>query len=971
MRLHRKTLFGFAILLALSLSGLAAGPQSGPYSKDELLRPGPVRTFEGRALNEVAFPLGGIGTGTISLGGRGNLRDWEIFNRPGKGVHMPFSFFALYFEGAGKKLVRVLEGPIEPPFTTGFGFKRVFVPGLPRMEKARFKGEYPFAEVELSDSQVPLEIRLEAFNPFIPLEADDSGIPAFVLRYRVKNTGSAPAKITIAGSIINPVGYDGVGTVDGLGHDKFGQNVNEIRTTPTLRGLAMSSGKVKPGDAAFGTMALTTSWPDTTYLTHWVRGDWWDDLQIFWDDLAADGRLKDLAEASPSPDKQTDVGTLGLVATIGPGEEAVLPFIVSWNFPNVLNYFDVVPEQRGRIFKNHYATAFADAWAAAEYLQANLARLEKASRAFHDAFFATTLPPYVLDAVSSQASIIRTTTGFRLEGGNFFGFEGCGDQSGCCPLNCAHVWNYAQSLAFLFPALERTMRETDFLNNVKPDGAMMFRTSLPLGSGVLWDFKPAADGQMGRIISLYRDWQISGDTAWLKKLWPQAKKALDYAWKQWDADRDGLMEGEQHNTYDIEFFGPNSMMGAFYLGALKAGAAMAMAAGDVVSAKAYLAMYNKGRAAYDATLWNGEFYVQKYDKVMETKYQYGEGCLSDMLLGQWLGMVAGLDRYLPADRIKSSLQADLQAQFPDRLPELLQRPADLRPQRREGPAPVLVAEGRPAAPALPVLGRGLDGHRVPGRLAPHLRRAPRGGPGRRQGRPRPLRRPPPQSLERGRMRPSLCPGHVVMGRPAGPLGPDVFGPRDEDRLRAEDEHGRLPDGLDGRFGLGDLLSKGGGGERAGRHSRSRERRSRPQRDRPGPPAGGRRKDGPFGQDPPCGFLGRGLGPQRGRHHPGHLDQACPRRTRQAAGPGHRVLKPRMEEIMLTRPTFLSLSLLPALIALVLAAACAPKAPSAPGPKGHLFIIGGGERDAPLMKRYIRLAEAHDWRSRAGVEQAGC
>jgi len=63
--------------------------------------------------------------------------------------------------------------------------------------------------------------------------------------------------------------------------------------------------------------------------------------------------------------------------------------------------------------------------------------------------------------------------------------------------------------------------------------------------------------------------------------------------------------------------------------------------------------------------------------------------------------------------------------------------------------------------------------------------------------------------------------------------------------------------------------------------------------------------------------------------------------------------------MSKRPTFLSLSLLPALIALVLAAACAPKAPSAPGPKGHLFIIGGGERDAPLMKRYIRLAEAHD------------
>jgi hypothetical protein len=143
---------------------------------------------------------------------------------------------------------------------------------------------------------------------------------------------------------------------------------------------------------------------------------------------------------------------------------------------------------------------------------------------------------------------------------------------GCCPLNCAHVWNYAQSLAFLFPSLERTMRETDFLTNVKPDGAMVFRTSLPRGSGVLWGFKPAADGQMGRIISLYRDWQISGDTDWLKKLWPQAKKALDYAWTQWDADRDGLMEGEQHNTYDIEFYGPEQHDGRVYLRALKAGA---------------------------------------------------------------------------------------------------------------------------------------------------------------------------------------------------------------------------------------------------------------------------------------------------------------------------------------------------------------------------------------------------------------
>jgi uncharacterized protein (DUF608 family) len=638
----------------------AGSPQktSAPaYSQAELFGPGPQRVFEGSALREVAFPLGGIGTGTVSLGGRGNLRDWEIFNRPGKGVNLPFTFFALYFEQGGKKFVRVLEGPLEPPFTTGFGFRREDVPGLPRMEKARFKGEYPFAEVELSDSQIPLAVTLEAFNPFIPLEPEDSGIPASVLRFKVKNTGGSPARITIAGSILNPIGFDGEGQIGGLGNPKFGQNLNEIRKTATLRGLAMSSNKVKPGTAGFGTMSLATPWNDITYLTHWVRGEWWDDLQIFWDDFAADGRLKDLAEASPSPDKQSDVGTLGLAATIGPGEEVTLPFILSWSFPNFLDYFDIVPEQRGRIFKNHYAERFKDAWESAEHLQANLDRLEKESRRFRDALFASSLPPYVLDAVSSQAAIIRTPTCFWLEDGKFFGFEGCGDQTGCCPLNCAHVWNYEQSLAFLFPTLERSMRETDFLNNVKPDGAMVFRTSLPLGSGVFWNFKPAADGQMGRIISLYRDWRISGDTAWLKKLWPQAKKAMEHAWKSWDADKDGLMEGEQHNTYDIEFFGPNSMMGGFYLGALKASAEMAVALTDWPAAAAFRALYDKGRRNYDAVLWNGEYYVQKYDQVMEKKYQYGEGCLSDQLLGQWLGMVSGLGRYLPQERLRSTLGA--------------------------------------------------------------------------------------------------------------------------------------------------------------------------------------------------------------------------------------------------------------------------------------------------------------------------
>ena len=652
---------------AAGRSAAGAAPQQNPskrlFSANDLFRLGPVRTFEGSALKEIAFPLGGIGTGTVSLGGRGQLRDWEIFNRPGKGVDLPFTFFALAFSQNGRKpVVRVLEGPLAPPFTGGDGIARTKVPGLPRMEKVRFRGEYPFAWVELEDSKLPLQVTLEAFNPFIPLKPEESGIPAVILRFRVRNLSREPAQVTIAGSLLNPIGFDGNGTIGGIGLDKFGQNVNEVRKTASLNGLFMSSRKVKPDAPAFGTMALSSPWKSVTYLSHWVRGDWWDDLQIFWDDFAADGRLKDLAEVSPSPDNRTDVGTLGLMATIEPMGEVTLPFIISWNFPNFLDYFDIVRGQRGKIFRNHYAERFADAWQSAEYLASNLPALESETRQFHSIFYGSSLPSYVLDAVSSQAAITRTTTCFWLEGGQFYGFEGCNDQGGCCPLNCGHVWNYEQSLAFLYPGLERFMREVDFLTNTKDDGAMVFRTSLPL-SGQYWNFKPAADGSLGKIINLYRDWQISGDMEFLKKLWPKARKVLDYTWTAWDADKDGLIEGEQHNTYDIEFYGPNSMIGTFYLGALLAASKLADAVGDSASAKLCREVLEKGKANFDRLLWNGSYYVQKYDQVMEKKYQYGEGCLSDQMLGQWMAMAAGLGRFLPEDRLKTTLRSVFENNF--------------------------------------------------------------------------------------------------------------------------------------------------------------------------------------------------------------------------------------------------------------------------------------------------------------------
>src|SRR5262249_50207769 len=137
-------------------------------------RSGPLRSYAGAAAAEVAFPLGGIGTGTVSLGGRGELRDWEIFKRPAKRRILPFTFAALWVKPEGASpLLRVVEGQIQPPFTGWNGFSRESGQGLRHFQKATLTGKYPIATVEFEDHALPVSVSLDAFTPFVPLNVDD------------------------------------------------------------------------------------------------------------------------------------------------------------------------------------------------------------------------------------------------------------------------------------------------------------------------------------------------------------------------------------------------------------------------------------------------------------------------------------------------------------------------------------------------------------------------------------------------------------------------------------------------------------------------------------------------------------------------------------------------------------------------------------------------------------------------------
>jgi uncharacterized protein (DUF608 family) len=123
------------------------------------------------------MPIGGIGTGTISLSGHGALRDFEIRNSPAKGFNPPGAFLAVRAAGAGGQVFqRALEGPIRAALL-GWDGTKVPNAGMPRFARNDLAAAYPLAQVRLWGQDAPLAARLEMFNPLVPGDAGVSGMP--------------------------------------------------------------------------------------------------------------------------------------------------------------------------------------------------------------------------------------------------------------------------------------------------------------------------------------------------------------------------------------------------------------------------------------------------------------------------------------------------------------------------------------------------------------------------------------------------------------------------------------------------------------------------------------------------------------------------------------------------------------------------------------------------------------------------
>lgn len=200
--------------------------------------------------NEISFPIGGIGSGSVGLSGSGRFTDWEIFNRPSKGSLNGYSHFAVKAVMGDKHICKVLNGDLDKDLTGqysgidgyGFGSSSQTMCGFPHFENVEFEGEFPMAKLTFSDAVFPGKIKMSAFNPFIPGDADNSSIPAAFFEIEIENTSDSEIEYQTVLSIRNP----------------FEKSHNEIKCRNGYRMIKMYNAGADKDDVEYGDLTIAT-----------------------------------------------------------------------------------------------------------------------------------------------------------------------------------------------------------------------------------------------------------------------------------------------------------------------------------------------------------------------------------------------------------------------------------------------------------------------------------------------------------------------------------------------------------------------------------------------------------------------------------------------------------------------------------------------------------------------------------------
>ncbi|MEO5682556.1 MAG: GH116 family glycosyl-hydrolase [Chitinophagaceae bacterium] len=588
-------------------------------------------------LQYIGMPVGGINCGTVYAGGDGRLWLWDIFNETHEGIESK----TIQWSEDGKNLrnVRSRDGAcyVAPaknirPLDQGFAVKietagKIIVKNLDEndWDEIAFEATYPVAKVHYRDASLALAITLDIYSPFIALDEFNSGLPATVLSFNIQNNSTEKCTVSIVGWLENKTAIrsakenehervntcfarGGLTAVHGTVRSKAG-NSFQLQQQPDYGSLCIAS--LNGGSNAASNI-------DPAGNTKFAA-------------ISSEETIKNPAEK--------------LTAAVChhyqllPAKNVQSNFLISWHFPNAK--IEAV-QGSGRF----YQTAFSNALSVALYIEKRFEQLSGQTTLFKQTWYDSTLPWWFLERSFLNISTLATTTTHRFANGRFWAWEG----TGACPGNCTHVWQYAQAVGRVFPALEKDTRErVDLGIALLADGGISFRAES--------ENRAAIDGQAGTILRFYREHQMSADSVFLQSNWPAIKKTIEFVINK-DKNGDGMEDTPLENTLDAIWDGEIAWIVGLCIAAVKAGQLMAAEMNDGAFAGACKNYVEKGVRSMEQQLFNGEYFIHQPDAVSGRKKLGGYNtCHIDQVFGQSWAFQVGLGRITSKEKAVSALRA--------------------------------------------------------------------------------------------------------------------------------------------------------------------------------------------------------------------------------------------------------------------------------------------------------------------------
>ncbi|WP_254561337.1 GH116 family glycosyl-hydrolase [Dyadobacter diqingensis] len=597
-------------------------------------------------LKYIGMPVGGLHAGTVYLGGDGRLWLWQIYNETEESKNEGIDpKTVLWNDGKEVRKIRSRDGSayIEPAIANN---KRVLEQGFAirikyqgktiikelneeHWDEISFEATYPIATVKYIDAKLPVEVTLKAYSPFIPLDADNSSLPATIIRISIKNTSREKVDVSLIGWMENGASKLSAKTGDGF-------KTSSLKKSDKFTGIfsAFNTSKQELTRAVdYGTTSfaiINNQAGVNTSFSPWPVSDGSFDI------LSDENAEKDATEIL--------TGALVSAKSLAPGMSQNEDFVISWHFNNPNENLKKLVKDAHEGY--YYGKRFADAQAVTHYIADHFEKLTSETERWQQTWNDSTLPHWFLERTFVNIGTLSTANTYRFASGRFWAWEGVG----ACAGTCTHVWQYAQAMGRIFPELERTLRQhVDLGVGFKDSGAIIFRAEN--------ENRPAIDGQAGTILRFYREHQMSADSQFLESNWPKIKTAIRFMLAQ-DKNGDGMTDTPMENTLDAVWEGEIAWIVGLCIAAARAGQAMAEDISDTDFTKICQEYVAKGKQNMEEKLFNGEYFIHRPD-AKEGRKSLGSynTCHIDQVYGQSWAHQVGLPRVLDKDKTISALKA--------------------------------------------------------------------------------------------------------------------------------------------------------------------------------------------------------------------------------------------------------------------------------------------------------------------------